>query len=310
MSGTVRIGVDVGGTKVAFALVDEQGTILARHRIPTPVEQSTNAILDDIVQGILHTAAQSDQPVTQIGIGCPGSVDTHSGIVRNSVNLNWVEVNLRDEISRRLESDYVVQVTNDVNAQLLAEVHFGIARGKRNVAYLSIGTGLGGAAMVDGKLLYGTYFASMEMGHIPIDPNGRACTCGLAGCAEMYISGVGLMNGFEANKLQFPDSKLASLESPTTVDIVEHMQDGDPLAECIRQEAVDWLVRSLVLCDRILNPEMMIIGGGLGAALYPLIIDDVRTTYKSKMLMNSCPSEVIVEAAIDDTAIGATCLWL
>lgn len=306
MSETVRVGVDIGGTKVAFALVDDAGVVLARHRIPTAVGKNTSVVLDHIAQGIRDIGAHAQAKLTHVGVGCPGYVDMQSGVVRNSVNLNWREVPLRDELKQRLPEHYTVQVTNDVNAQLLGEVHFGAARGKRDVAYISIGTGLGGAAWVNGELLYGGHFASMEIGHIPLDTNGRACTCGQAGCPEMYVSGIGLINAYDQYHAQFPESPLAAQLSITTVDIIKGMQLADPLAERIRSEVIDWLVRTLVICDRTLNPEMIIIGGGLGDALLPLIIDDLRDAYAATTLANSCPSEAIRAAEILETAIGAT----
>jgi len=306
MSERVRVGVDIGGTKVAFALVDEAGTVLARQRIPTAVEENTSVVLDRIAQGIRDIAAQAPAELTHVGVGCPGYVDMRSGLVRNSVNLNWREVPLRHELQQRLPAHYAVQVTNDVNAQLLGEVHFGAARGKRDVAYISIGTGLGGAALVNGELLYGGHFASMEIGHIPLDAAGRACTCGQVGCAEMYVSGIGLMNAYHLHRSQFADSPLAAQSSVTTVDILNAMQQSDPLGDCIRVEVIDWLVRTLVICDRTLNPEMMVIGGGLGDALLPHIIDDLHTAYLKTMLPNSCPVAAIVPSQLHDTAVGAS----
>lgn len=309
MTKTVRMGVDIGGTKIAFALVDQAGNILAHHRIPTPKSMIQSAMLDVIAQGIQDLATRSPSKLTQIGIGCPGYVNMNTGVVHAAVNLDWKDVPLRDEISNRLSDHYIVQIANDVNAQLLGEVRFGAAKALSDVVYIAIGTGFGGAALVNGELAYGGHFASMEIGHIPLDANGRVCTCGQVGCVEMYVSGIGLMCAYDAYQDQYLSSSLATMETPTTVDILEYMKKNDPLADIIRCEVVDWLVRTLMICDRMLNPQSVIIGGGLGAALYPLIVDDVRASYNKTMLDNSFPADAIVEAQISDTAIGATCLF-
>src|SRR5512143_1231851 len=151
---------------MAFTLIDPQGTELATHRLPTQPDDGTEQVIDAIAEGVKHLLASANGNVAGIGIGCPGHVDPGSGIVRNAVNLNWSQVALRDEVGRRLGSKLPIFLHKDANACALGELYFGSARAYKDFLLLTIGTGLGGGAVVDGEVVIGGNAFAMEVGHI------------------------------------------------------------------------------------------------------------------------------------------------
>src|SRR5690554_3306764 len=200
----LALGVDIGGTKIDLVLADASGTIRAEQRVATDAHEGPGAVLDRVAGGIQRLLAQADGPLAGIGIGCPGQVDPASGVVRTAVNLGWTEVALRDEVARRLAQELPIRVDNDVNAAALGERYFGAAPGCQDLVYLAVGTGLGGGALVNGRIVNGSTGTAMEVGHLSFDPAGRPCRCGQRGCAEMYVSGIGLMAGVEAHRADYP----------------------------------------------------------------------------------------------------------
>ncbi|NLX11132.1 MAG: ROK family protein [Chloroflexi bacterium] len=308
MPEPLAVGVDVGGTKIAFALVSAAGEALITHRVPTQPEDGPVAVLERIAAGIAHLLEQTDQPVAGVGLGCPGHIDPASGMARNVVNLGWREVPLRDGVRVRLTADLPVYLDNDANASALGEYYFGAARGCRDFVYLAVGTGLGGAAVVDGSVVHGANANAMEVGHMPLDSNGRLCGCGLRGCVERYVSGVGLLAGLEEHRPAFPYSPLAQLAEPSTAAILEAAQGGDPLARTILSEAGQWLGRAMAVCASLFNPALFVIGGGLGHAAADYLVRPAEQMLYARILPASAEQLRVVRSQITISAVGAACL--
>ncbi|MCC6803928.1 MAG: ROK family protein, partial [Anaerolineae bacterium] len=260
MTQPVAIGVDLGGTKIAFAAVDRDGAILATHAEPTLAPEGADAVIGRIAGGIERLAADFD--IAGIGIGAPGPVV--NGIALNAVNLGWQGVPLVENVRARIALDAPIWAQNDVNAGAVAELVFGAARGMSDFVYLAVGTGLGGGAVANGRLINGALGFAMEVGHASIDPHGRLCSCGNHGCVEMYCSGKGLLAGVREHLPEFPDS-LLTYESAAPA-IIAAMRTGDPLALRVLSEAADALGTTLAWCVMMLNPALIVIGGGLGIA--------------------------------------------
>lgn len=146
MADELAIGVDIGGTKIAFALVNREGRVLATHRLPTLPAEGVEAVVDRVAQGIHHLLEQTEQPVGGVGIGCPGHLNPISGVIHNATNLAWSEVPLKAGVQARLKQDLPVWVLKDANASALGEMYFGAARGCNDFVYIALGTGLGGGA--------------------------------------------------------------------------------------------------------------------------------------------------------------------
>lgn len=307
--GQFAIGVDVGGTKIAFALVDEQGTIVAQHRLPTQPEEGTEAVIGRIRAGIQHLLSQAAQPVSGAGIAFPGHVDPEQGIVRHAVNLYWQDIPLWETLTAHFSLP--IYVDNDVRVWAAGEMFTGAAQGVRNFVFLAIGTGLGGSAVMNGKLVYGSHQFAMEVGHLPVGVQGRRCTCGLLDCAEMYLSGKGILASVAAYRRGYPDSVLISLPEITTQAVLSAAGQGDTLALVVLQEARQTLETIVVWCAGLLNPELIVIGGGMGQAARTFLMDGLESAVKSRLLPPVATHLRIVPSAITEATVGAASLvWM
>lgn len=299
-------GVDIGGTKIDLVLLDEAGRIHAEHRLPTLAAEGPAAVLDRVAGGITRLLRETSEPVTGIGIGSPGHVDPASGTVRRAVNLGWTEVALRREILSRLPVDLPIACDNDVNAAALGEHYFGAARGCDDLVYLAVGTGLGAGALVDGRVLVGAGASAMEVGHLSFDPHGRLCRCGQRGCAEMYVSGVGLVAGAKAHRTEHPSTVLPL--DPAPGDILAAARAGDTLARTVMAEAADWLGQIMACCASLFDPAVLVIGGGLGLAAADLLIDPAREAMRQRVLPDLAAAVRVVPSGLERIALGAACL--
>lgn len=302
---SLAIGVDIGGTKIAFALVDAGGRVLESLRAPTNAPDGPDAVMDTVATGIqtLQVAA-GERPVTGAGIGCPGHVDAATGIARGAVNLGWTEVALRDGVAARLDTQLPLYTENDVRAAAVGEMRFGVARGVRDLIFLGVGTGLGGAAVSDGRLVRGGAGLAMEVGQIvrfpdwPGDENVRLY--------EHLVSGGGLVT--LAGLLRGDHPSTALPPDASTHAILTAAEAGDPLALAAVRALGDWLGRSVVWAAAVLNPALVVIGGGLGVAagrwLVPAVEDAIRTYSWGPV----AESTRVAVSALDDPALGAASL--
>ncbi len=309
MNGQLAVGVDVGGTKIGFTLIDRDGTVQAAARMPTPVSEGPQAVMDRIAAGIRDLLANTSRPLAGIGIGCPGHIDLAAGIVHQASNLNWQEnVHLRAGIAQRLGLETPIWLGIDANANALGELYFGAARGHRDVLFVAIGTGLGGSAIVGGKLMPGANDYAMEIGHVQLDPNGRQCPCGMRGCPEMYVSGIGLVAGVREHAPQHPDSPLTRIAELSPAHIVEAARAQDELALTVMREAQAWLFRTLAYSVALFNPELLVIGGGLGLAAADFFIHEAHAHIARRTVPMSRHNLRVVESQVNNSAIGAASL--
>jgi glucokinase len=302
------IGVDIGGTKTAFVLMDSLGNAWRRSEIPTQPKDGVSTVLDRITEVIRQMMSDSAQPISGIGIGSPGVIDPKSGVVHYAVNLDWKEVSLRDAIARRLQTQLPIYIQRDTNASTIGEYLYGAGKGTQNFVHIAIGTGLGMGAVVDGQLLMGRQALAMEMGHLGLYPEGRLCACGIRGCPEMYLSGNGLMASLREYKGDFPQSPLAQKEEATTGDIVQAAGANDPLALKIIETAAEALGAVMSMCAVALNPELFVIGGGLGQALYGRIVAPASEKVKARTLSPVHRNLRYAPSQITASAIGAASL--
>lgn len=303
---TFAIGVDIGGTKIAFALVDESGQVLADYRLPTLPEEGADAVVGRVAQGITALMAQADKPVAGVGIGCPGNLNPDTGIVHSATNLGWRDVPLLDSVRGCVKLPLWLE--KDANASALGEMYFGAARGCRDFVLLALGTGLGGGAVVGGEVVRGGHFRAMEIGHMPFNPNGRLCVCGMHGCPEIYTSGVGLLAAAREYLPDYPSSMLASVSEMTTAAILDAAHAGDELASRIMDEAVEWICSVMICCMGILDPALFVVGGGLGHAGREWYIDRARERLRKRVVKHLYPDIQIVESQVNHSAVGAACL--
>ncbi len=310
MSKYAAVGVDIGGTKIAFALVNEQGDVLIEERLATHAEFGAERIITRIAAMANSFVARSPVPVVGIGIGCPGHVESDSGIVRLAVHLDWYDVALREGITCQLRENVPVYIDNDVRALAHGESLYGAGKNIDNFVLLALGTGLGSAAVVNGEVVRGGHHFAMEIGHMALIANGRHCTCGREGCLDMYLSGTGIMAAVDEHKPAYPQSQLQNLPYITPHDVICAMKEGDPLAVAIRDEFVYWLTYATGWITGIYDPSRIILGGGLGLALAPQILDEVQRRLSEHTLLPINRQPQIVMAQVIDSAVGAASLAL
>ena len=278
------LGVDIGGTKVAVGLVDHAGKILAQARKPMVTSAGADAALQAVTDAIdiLSSSATADGRLQSIGICAPGPLDPKAGVVLNPPNLpSWRNFPLAAEIAKHYHLP--VKVDNDANAAALAETIWGAARGYRYVFYATIGTGIGTGIVFDGKIYHGHTGAAGEGGHVSIDYRGPVCRCGKRGCIEILAAGPAIGARARAKISAAPSraSSILDLAEQKVATVTSEMVGqayaaGDPLAREVLQEAVELLTAWLGNIVDLLDPDVLVMGGGVAAMLNPFF-DEIKT---------------------------------
>jgi glucokinase len=278
-SDELAIGVDVGGTKVAAALVDPGGAILFQTRHPMVADRGPERGLEAVVTALeavfAKASSEPGQPVRGIGICAPGPLDPATGVVLNPPNLPcWRDFPLAAQVAQRYRVP--VKVDNDANAAGLAETMWGAGQGYNNVFYFTIGTGIGTAILLNGRIFHGRTGAAGEGGHLSIDYKGPLCACGKRGCIEAFASGPAIARRARARVEAGRSSSLRNLAGGK-VELISSGMVGqasaasDPLASEILRETVELLSFWLGNIIDLLEPDVMIMGGGVASMLKPLL---------------------------------------
>jgi glucokinase len=281
------LGVDIGGTKVAVGLVDRDGKILSQGRKPMMATGTPEAALHAVtgaIDSLISTATGNG--IQGIGICAPGPLDPKTGIVLNPPNLTcWRNYPLADKIASLYRVP--VYVDNDANAAALAETRWGAARGFRYVFYATIGTGIGTGIVLDGHIYHGNTGSAGEGGHMSIDYRGPVCGCGKRGCVEVLAAGPAIGARARAMLSADPAKHSAILElakgsmAAVTSELVGRAYSaGDPLAREILLETVDLLIPWLGNIVDLLDPDVLVIGGGVAAMLKPFF-DEIKNRLPS-----------------------------
>jgi glucokinase len=281
---TLAIGVDVGGTKVAAGVVDEQGRILAKLKRSTPAASParTEQAIADVVTELL--AEVPPDQITAIGLGAAGFVDSARSTMLFAPNLAWRDEPLKQRVEERLGREVVVE--NDANASAWAEARFGAARGYRDVMLVAVGTGIGASIIIGGELYRGRWGIAGEPGHVRVVPDGRLCGCGNRGCWEQYSSGSALVAEAREFARRTPEGAMRLLqlgggrpEGISGPEITRAATEGDPAALRCFQTVGGWLGQGLADLAAILDPACFVIGGGVSEA-GDLLLDPARAAFE------------------------------
>ena len=253
-------GIDVGGMSVKFAIVDETGTIIERWSIPTNLADAGSHIPDEMISSINEKLASFPEPIVAIGAGIPGPVNGEDAV--RAVNLGWGNMPLGNIL--REGTGLPVALINDANAAAVGEVWMG-GEGSvtGNSIFVTLGTGVGGGIIIDGKIVGGDHGCGGEIGHIPVvAPSERVCGCGNVNCLECYASATGIIKN--ANEL----AEKAGEERRFTKgeEIFEEVKQGGATATAARDMTVDYLARALAGIMATVDPSEVIVGGGLSGA--------------------------------------------
>jgi glucokinase len=309
VSGELAIGIDVGATKIAAALVTRQGEVLAEERLATTPKAGADAVVERIVMAITRLAAGAPAALTGIGIGTPGYVDPVSGVVRNAVNLGWQEVALARRVQERLPTPLPIWVDNDANVQALGEVSFGAARGLDTIVCVTIGSGLGSGIVVNGRLVSGATHSAAEMGHLSLDPDGRPCVCGLRGCVETVVSGPGLvLTARELLAQKYHHTLMTNPATLTAEEVVAAARREDSVALEALEQTARWLGIAFAALVAVLNPAAIVVGGGLGHSAYAWLVPGAQAELARRVVRPSYADLQIVPAQVLSSAVGAASL--
>ena len=310
--GIITLGIDLGGTKVATALVDETGRILAHHYRLTHSENGAEKVIENIVACARDCFAQGDGSVQGVGIGVAGQVD-RAGTVSFSPNLGWRDVPLKAKLEEALNLPVVI--TNDVRAATFGEWCRGAGQGVDDLVCLFIGTGIGGGIVSGGQLLEGCRNSAGELGHLTIVKDGRRCRCPNRGCLEAYAGGWAIAEQAQEAVRADPKAgqRLISLAGTipqiSAATVSQASQDGDPLSIRLMAEAVQYLVAGIVSIANIFNPCLLVLGGSVTIGLKNKLTD-ITSAVRENALPSAGKSLNIVTSALGDNAgvIGAASL--
>lgn len=307
-SQNFAVGVDIGGTKIASVLVDQNGQIFNSDYRMTGVDQGPEESINRVVESIASVLKDAPE-VSGIGIDVPGLVFPELGIVENAVNLNWDRVNLVQIIRERLHSSLPIFLQRDTFAQTLGEHYYGSAVGVKDYVYLGIGSGLGAGALVDGELLLGSNHGALEVGHLTLTGLSKMCGCGRVGCAETLLSGPGLLKTFLAADWR-PDVQSPSLngEEPSAERVISLARENDPRARLLINEFGKYLGELMAGLVMTLNPSSIVLGGGVGISAFDLYHERAVQELNQRCLSQNSRNLCIKKSSLDSSALGAASL--
>lgn len=274
-------GVDVGGTTIKMGFFETSGVLLDKWEIKTNTENGGVEILSDIAKAIDNKLAQegiSKNDVQGIGIGVPGPVNAE-GVVNRCVNLGWGKVNVQEELGAL--TGLKVKAGNDANVAALGEMWQGGAKGSKDVIVVTLGTGVGGGVIIGGKMVAGYHGAGGEIGHITVNPDEiEACNCGQYGCLEQYTSATGIVRMAKRKLAKSEDATvLRNYENLTSKDIFDEAKAGDAVAKELVDELGNILGCTLSNMACVVNPEVIVIGGGVSKA-GKILIDTIQEHFR------------------------------
>ncbi|MET1044758.1 MAG: ROK family glucokinase [Microbacteriaceae bacterium] len=272
------LGIDIGGTKIAGAVVSESGEILAEHRAPTPADDPA-AILDAVVTMV--ESLRDGYDVQALGVAAAGFIDATQSTVYYAPNISWRNEPFRERLQERLDLD--ITVDNDANAAGWAEFRFGAGRHVHDMTMITVGTGVGGAIVSQDQLFRGGFGAGAELGHLRVVPGGLPCGCGARGCIEQYGSGRALLRmageiadaGGIGRELARMREASGSLTGP---DVASLILQGDRGAMQALTELGHWLGQACASLGAVLDPQLFVIGGGVAQA-GSLLLTPIRESY-------------------------------
>lgn len=307
------IGIDLGATKIISALIDSSGKILRKERIDTEARLGRTRVKKNI---LLAIESVKDREVEGVGVGSPGQIDFRTGVVIGATpNIpDWIGVNIKSLVEKSFNLKCLVD--NDANVMLLGEYRYGVGMGFKDLAGLTLGTGVGGALILGGKIYRGHAFAATEIGHMSIKYDGIKCRCGGIGCLEEYGSSRALVR--EARRMieegkttilrQLTGGNLSNL---TSEFISQAHHKGDEVAIKVIEQVGAWIGYGVANLINLLNPELIVLGGGL-VKIGDLLLRAIRDGARERSLPASFQSTQILPAKLgDDSALlGAATLVL
>ena len=307
------VGIDLGGTNIAAAVVDEAGIIYGRSTKKTNAPRPYEEIFADMAECAREAAKESGisfEDVISVGIGCPGSIDNETGNIEFANNLDFYDVPIVSHMKNLLGKE--IYVENDANAAAWGEYLAGSGSGTKSMIMITLGTGVGGGIIDNGHLLTGAYGKGAEIGHMVIHLNGEKCTCGRKGCFEAYASATALINQTKRAMKENPDSEMwKKVKTLSKVDGKTAFTTKDRIAKEIIKNYLNYLSEGIVNVVNVFQPEVICIGGGVSNA-GEKILNPIKKAIKnySYARFGKKQTEVqIAQLGNDSGIIGAALLW-
>ena len=310
------IGIDLGGTNIAVGVVDENYKIVGRAKRKTVVTDNPIRIIDDMAAAAQEAVLDAGLKLADIkrcGVGSPGFADTVNGILYCAFNLNIDKLNVKELMEERLNLPTLL--ANDANAAALGEMLAGAGKGSDNFVIITLGTGVGGGVIMNGKMLVGSNFAGGELGHSLLVYNGEKCACGRKGCWETYASATALIRQTKLKMQEYPDSIMWQLTG-NNIDNVngrtafDAMREGDAAAKEVVSQYIEYVAAGVTNMINIFQPQILTIGGGISKEGDTLIKPVSEYVSKNAFSSGACEATKINVAQLGNDAgiIGAAFL--
>ena len=309
----IHVGFDIGGTNIKAGLVNDQGQIQVKRNVPFPREsvQACVDTLDNLIKDMLNELNLTVKDIVDIGIAVPGSIDPSWSVVVNAYNLGFHDVPLKALVSERYPG-IPVALANDANAAALAELYGGAFDGKKTAILLTLGTGVGGGIILNGKMFNGGRGNGVEIGHMTLVHNGPQCTCGNKGCFETVCAATTLVKAGKKAFEEDPKGGIAqraggNIDRVNAKTVVDCAKNGDPVAVKIFEEYIDHLAQGIASLADILDPEVVALGGGVSLA-GDFLYEPLRKLVKEKNFFKAEYDIVPAVMGNDAGTIGAAML--
>ena len=309
------IGIDLGGTNIAVGAVSEEGKILSRVSVPTGAERPFQELVRDMAQCVKDAAEKAGltlKDIKSVGIGIPGVAESETGVVFNCTNLGWFNVPLRAELQKYV--DLPVLIDNDANVAALAESYAGVSKDCRSSVMFTLGTGVGGGIVIDGKPWAGAHGRGGEIGHMTLVPDGVPCTCGNNGCVERYCSATALIRTAKQECFAYPDTLMlkkvqGDVDKLNARIVIDCAKEGDAEALRVFNAFVRYLAMAINNITAFFDPDMIVLGGGVSGA-GDFLLDAVSALLPRFQMFKALPIPKLALAKLGNEAgiIGAAML--
>ena len=309
------IGVDLGGTGIKAGVVNEKGEILSKGSTPTMAERPYQAVIADIATLCKTVAADANitvEDIEAIGVGVPGICDPKTGIIPKCTNLGWLDVPFVSELQSHIAKPVIVD--NDATVAGFAEYIAGVSAGTHSSVFVTLGTGVGGGIIMNGRPYSGAHGVGSEIGHMNIAMGGEECTCGNKGCFERYASATSIIRDAKRAVAENPDSVImqkcgGDVEKINAKIVIDAAKEGDAVGKQVFDGYVNGLAHGLVNLINVIDPEVIVLGGGVSMA-GEFLLNAVREAMKPLIFFKSMPYADVKLATLgaDAGIIGAAML--
>lgn len=313
----LNIGIDLGGTNIAAAIVDEKGTMIAKGSVPTLRDREYTEIVKDMAGlaiKLINDAGLTPSDIHSVGIGSPGTTDAEKGLIVYANNLRFKNTPIREEFVKYL--DVPVYIENDANAAAYGEFVAGVGNKYKDFVAVTLGTGVGAGVIIENKIISGSYHGGAELGHMVIQVGGSTCTCGRKGCWEEYSSATALIREAGKAAMSHSDSKMYEMIKGDVANMnakipFDAAQAGDQIAQRVIDWYIDYLAVGLVNLINIFQPQAIALGGGVSAQKENLLVPlREKMIYEIYGGAEALKTEVVIcELGNDAGIIGAAMLY-